>query len=1115
MLQRKTRTPVNEGLTDDPLWFRDAVIYELRVRSFNDSNGDGIGDLPGLTEKLDYLQDLGVNALWLLPICPSPMRDDGYDISDYCDVQPDIGTLDDFRTFVNEAHRRGLRVITELVLNHTSDQHPWFQRARRAPPGSVERDFYVWTDTPDRYREARIIFKDFETSNWAWDSIARSYYWHRFYSHQPDLNFENPAVRQAALEVVDFWCELGVDGLRLDAVPYLFEKDGTNCENLPETHAFLRELRAHIDGKFRNRMLLAEANQWPEDAARYFGAGDECHMNFHFPIMPRLFMSIDMEDRFPILDILAQTPVLPEQCQWALFLRNHDELTLEMVTDEERDYMYRAYAHDPTMRINLGIRRRLAPLVQNNRRKMELMNGLLASLPGTPVLYYGDEIGMGDNIYLGDRNGVRTPMQWSADRNAGFSRANPQKLILPVTIDPEYHYESLNVEAQQNNTNSLLWWMKRLLALRKRFHAFGRGSVEMLTPQNHRVLAFIRRFGEETILVVANLSRFIQYVELDLTALKGRIPVELFGRTEFPPIGELPYLLTLGGHAFYWFSLEERQSTADAAREQAYLPPVIEVAGSFRDLIRGPETGHLEAVLANYLPGRRWYESRNRELRNLQLVDSFPLSPDGLETLILRAEYTEGDSETYALPVSIESGTTMAEVRVRAPQSIIAQVNLRGRKDEAVLIDALADGHRVSELVNAMTTRIHPKGATGTLMTTASTALASAEPGSAPGEARALQTEHGRAVFAFDEQYLLKVVRRLGEGVSPDVEIGRALAERRLEAPVPALLGTIEYRKDRAEPLTVATLQTFVPHEATAWRVATQEIGRFFERTLTAQVDWPGLPERPLLELAASDVPEAVEQTLGASLSAARLIGARTAQLHLSLASPNAAGTFSPEPYTSLDQRSLYQSMRNLTGRVLREIRSFESHTDVRVAECAREILKDAPLLYERFESLLRSRLTGARIRCHGDLQLGKLLFTGKDYVIVDFDGDGKRPLADRRRKRPSLRDVATLIHSFEHAVDKVLADPSKVREADRAPAARWGRLWSRWMSVALLRAYLQETGDAPFVGHTREERALTLDLCLIEVAMESASRALTQHEPPGPLLDVLLRFLRSNAPAH
>ncbi|OLD71808.1 MAG: maltose alpha-D-glucosyltransferase, partial [Acidobacteria bacterium 13_1_40CM_2_56_11] len=496
---------ITEGFTleDDPLWYKDAIIYELHVRAFYDSNDDGIGDFAGLTQKLDYLQDLGITAVWLLPFYPSPLRDDGYDIADYTAVHPSYGSVNDFRAFLREAHRRGIRVISELVLNHTSDQHAWFQRARRARPGSPARKFYVWNDTTEKYKEARIIFKDFETSNWTRDPFANQYYWHRFYHHQPDLNFESADVRRSLLAVVNFWLGMGVDGMRLDAVPYLYERDGTNCENLPETHQFLKNLRKKVDERFRNRMLLAEANQWPEDAIAYFGSGDECHMAFHFPVMPRMFMALRMEDRFPIIDILAQTPPISETCQWALFLRNHDELTLEMVTDEERDYMYRAYAHDPQMRINLGIRRRLASLLGKDWNRIELMNALLFSLPGTPVLYYGDEIGMGDNIYLGDRNSVRTPMQWSADRNAGFSKASPHRLYLPIVIDPDSHYEAFNVEAQQNNPHSMLWWMKRLIAMRKRYKAFGRGTLEFLYPENHRVLAFIRRYQDEIILVIA------------------------------------------------------------------------------------------------------------------------------------------------------------------------------------------------------------------------------------------------------------------------------------------------------------------------------------------------------------------------------------------------------------------------------------------------------------------------------------------------------------------------------------------------------------------------------------------------------------------------------------
>src|SRR5213082_3365855 len=555
----------------DPLWYKDAIIYELHVRTFHDSNADGIGDFRGLMEKLDYLQELGISAIWLLPFYPSPLKDDGYDIANYLDVNPNYGTLDDFRVFLDAAHERGLRVITELVINHTSDQNPWFKKSRRAAPGSPEREVYVWSDNPEKYKDARIIFKDFETSNWSWDPIAQSYYWHRFYSHQPDLNFDNPAVREVVERVCDFWLKLGVDGVRLDAIPYLYEREGTNCENLPETHVYLKKLRAHIDAHFSGRMLLAEANQWPEDAVAYFGNGDESHMNFHFPLMPRMFMALQMEDRFPIIDILEQTPPIPDNCQWAMFLRNHDELTLEMVTDEERDYMYRVYATDPHARINLGIRRRLAPLLANSRRKIELLNTLLFSMPGTPIIYYGDEIGMGDNFYLGDRNGCRTPMQWSPDRNAGFSRANPQQLYLPITIDPEYHYEAVNVENQQKNLSSLLWWTRRVIAMRRNFKAFSRGALEFLHPDNAKVLAFLRRYQDETILVVVNLSRFAQSAELDLARFAGQVPMEVFSRNLFRPIRKSRYVITMGPHAHYWFALHSPIDGRRMPRKKAVL----------------------------------------------------------------------------------------------------------------------------------------------------------------------------------------------------------------------------------------------------------------------------------------------------------------------------------------------------------------------------------------------------------------------------------------------------------------------------------------------------------------------------------------------------------------
>ena len=535
-------------------WYKDAVIYQLHVRAFHDSNGDGIGDFRGLTQKLDYIQEVGATVIWLLPFYPSPLKDDGYDIADYLSVHPSYGTLDDFKVFLEEAHTRGLRVITELVVNHTSDQHPWFQQSRSSPDNPY-RNWYVWSDTDDRYRNVRVIFVDTEMSNWAWDPISKSYYWHRFFSHQPDLNYDNPEVCEEVWKVMKFWLDMGVDGFRLDAVPYLVEREGTNCENLPETHVVLKALRKRLDEHFSNRMLLAEANQWPADLGPYFADGDEFHMAFHFPLMPRMFMAIRLEDRKPIIEILQRTPAIPDLCQWGIFLRNHDEMTLEMVTDEERDYMYDEYAKDKIAKLNVGIRRRLAPLLENDRRRIELMNGMLLSLPGTPIVYYGDEIGMGDNIYLGDRNGVRTPMQWNGGWNAGFSTADPERLYSPLISNAVYGYQAINVLSQQRAEHSLLSWMRRIVKLRKSSSVFGRGTIEFLDPDNHRVLAYIRQWENNRILVVNNLSSSAQAAELDLGQLRGFIPIEMFGGNPFPRIGELPYLLTLGPYQFYWFRL--------------------------------------------------------------------------------------------------------------------------------------------------------------------------------------------------------------------------------------------------------------------------------------------------------------------------------------------------------------------------------------------------------------------------------------------------------------------------------------------------------------------------------------------------------------------------------
>src|SRR5881394_3604786 len=705
----------------DPLWYKDAIIYELHVKTFCDSDGDGMGDFRGLMEKLGYLQELGITAIWLLPFYPSPLRDDGYDIADYFDVNPNFGTLDDFRVFLDAAHQRNLRVITELVINHTSDQNPWFQKSRRAVAAAAAgdaratgvnaagysagdlayKDFYVWSDTPEKYGDARIIFKDFETSNWAWDPVAKAYYWHRFYSHQPDLNFDNPAVHEAIEKVCDFWLAMGVDGLRLDAIPYLYEREGTSCENLPETHEYLRGLRAHIEAKFPNRMLLAEANQWPEDATAYFGRGDESHMNFHFPLMPRMFMALQMEDRFPIIDILEQTPPVPDNCQWAMFLRNHDELTLEMVTDEERDYMYRVYATDPHARINLGIRRRLAPLLANSRRKIELLNTLLFSMPGTPIIYYGDEVGMGDNFYLGDRNGCRTPMQWSPDRNAGFSRANPQQLYLPITIDPEYHYEAINVENQQKNLSSLLWWTRRVIAMRKNYKAFSRGTLEFLFPENPKVLAFLRRYEDETVLVVVNLSRFAQAAELDLSRFAGCALMEVFSQNFFPAIGKSPYVITLGPHSHYWFVLRSETAASVATKERKI--PMLDSASTVAALLDNGQRARIEReVLPAYVRNCRWFGAKARTLRDMRIVEEIPISDKkgAAQIWFVEVSYLDGPTNTYAVPVQIARDDPARAIERSAPHAVIARLHSDG---DAILHDAVYDEAFRKELFTLMT----------------------------------------------------------------------------------------------------------------------------------------------------------------------------------------------------------------------------------------------------------------------------------------------------------------------------------------------------------------------------------------------------------------------------
>ncbi len=1104
MIEKQTAT-LKPFAAHDPLWFKDAIIYQIHVRSFCDSNGDGIGDFQGLTDKLDYIQDLGVTTIWLLPFFVSPLRDDGYDIADYTRINPAYGTLSDFQTFLREAHRRDLRVVTELVMNHTSDQHEWFQKSRRAKPGDKWRDFYVWSDTDDRYGEARIIFQDFEMSNWSWDPVAGAYYWHRFYHHQPDLNFDNPDVHEAVFAAIDFWLGMGVDGVRLDAVPYLYERDGTNCENLPETHAFLKKLRQHVDKKYDDKLLLAEANQWPEDASAYFGEGDECHMNFHFPLMPRLFMAIEREDRFPVIDILEQTPQIPENCQWGIFLRNHDELTLEMVTDEERDYMYRAYADDPRARVNLGIRRRLAPLLRDDRRKMELMNALLLSLPGTPIIYYGDEIGMGDNIYLGDRDGVRTPMQWSDDRNAGFSRANPQRLFLPVVTDARFHFASRNVEVEQSRPQSMLWWMRRIIGLRKQYAALGRGSIEFLTPENAKVLVYLRKFKEETLMVVANLSRHVQYAELDLSRFRGQIPVELFGQTRFPPIGELPYFLTLGPYSFCWFRLEPG---SEEAVPLAISLPTCSVADRWDAIFEGKQLSRLEAALPKYLKRHRWFGSKARPIQQAKLVDvlniddvpeitgnlkgggrwrSGGLPPTRL--LIVRVEYVEGEPERYLLPVVFAQAEQEENILGDRPGAGIISINRSDDGQSATLCDTTHESEFWLLLFEAIAegrTIVGRSGQIKSLQTDALSRLGK----DIPLEAAIHGGEQSNTSAVLGGRFIIKMFRRIGEGENPDLEIGRYLTQQTQLSCVPQVAGGLEYYDKDGNRYSMAVLHEYVVNEGDAWVYTLDELGRYVERIkseLTQSPPAEALPAgRSLLALASEVAPAAAQDVIGSYLQTAELLGTRTAEMHLALATGEDKN-FAAEPFSRLYQRSLYQSMRANARRVLSLLRKRQSQLPDSAVELAALLLQHEEALLSRFHRIADRRITAQRIRCHGDFHLGQVLFTGKDFAITDFEGEPDRPIGERRIKVSPLRDVAGMIRSFHYASHAAISGAireSLLPSSSSPDVASWLAVWYFWTAATYLKAYLAVASTGKFLPDQPEELETLLNAYLLEKAV-------------------------------
>jgi maltose alpha-D-glucosyltransferase / alpha-amylase len=1094
---RQSRPRAAEALANDPLWFKDAVIYQLHLKSFFDANNDGVGDFPGLLAKLDYIADLGVNTIWILPFYPSPRRDDGYDIADYRGVHPDYGTMADVRAFIAEAHARGLRVITELVINHTSDQHPWFQRARHAKPGSSARNFYVWSDTDQRYAGTRIIFLDTEKSNWTWDPVANAYFWHRFYSHQPDLNFDNPLVLKAVLSVLRFWLALGIDGLRLDAVPYLVEREGTSNENLPETHAILKRIRAEMDAAFPGRMLLAEANMWPEDVQQYFGNGDECHMAFHFPLMPRMYMALAQEDRFPITDILRQTPEIPPNTQWAIFLRNHDELTLEMVTDRERDYLWEQYAADHRARLNLGIRRRLAPLVQRDRRRIELLHSLLLSMPGAPVLYYGDEIGMGDNIHLGDRDGVRTPMQWSNDRNGGFSRADPAGLVLPPIMDALYGYEAINVEAQSRDPHSLLNWMRRMLSIRRLQRAFGRGTFRLLYPSNRRVMAYVREFSEEgrqeIILCVANVSRFAQAVELNLAQFESSVPVEMLGGAAFPPIGQLPYLLTLPPYGFYWFVL------APLSRMPSWFVPApqslpefvtLVLRSSLEELLAEPIRGILEKeVLPAYLPKRRWFAGKDQVLEHTRIVEISAVP--GIEPPVLLAEIEAQmprGIDRYLLPFGFIAEDAIAGA---LPQQLALARVRRGRR-VGFLTDAFALDSFARKLIELIAGNARVAEPSGELQFTATTRFAGMNLGAEP-EVRRSSAEQSNSALIIGGQVLLKLFRRIHAGAHPEAEMGRYLTERGFTSIAP-LLGEITRVGADGVSFTLGIAQSFIYNEGDAWSWTQNLLERTVQEVLVMPAGAP-LPEQ--------------SDAIGRLQRAGGNLGRRLGEMHAVLAQPSDDPAFAPRTADAAQCAAWAASARSQLERAfatLDERATFteeERHSvEVLRAHRARAL--------ELTGQLAQAGLGSLATRIHGDLHLGQALVAQGDVIFIDFEGEPARPLGERRAHSSPLRDVAGMLRSFDYAAATIIAAGGAGQD-DTAQARKRGIVerFRQNANKAFITAY--QEASAPIAHHWTQAHSARdlLNLFLIEkaayeICYEAANRPAWLNVPLFGLAQLL-----------
>lgn len=1059
-------------------WYKDAVIYQLHIKAFSDSTGNGIGDFRGLMQRLDYICDIGATAIWLLPFYPSPLRDDGYDIADYRAINSSYGTMRDFRLFISEAHKRGLKVITELVINHTSDQHPWFQRARAAKPGSARRDYYVWSDTNQKYQGTRIIFVDTEVSNWTWDPVAKAYFWHRFYSHQPDLNFDNPQVLNEVIRILHYWLEMGVDGLRLDAVPYLVEREGTNNENLPESHAVLKRIRAEVDAHFPGRMLLAEANQWPEDTRPYFGDGDECHMAFHFPLMPRIYMALAQEDRYPITDILRQTPSIPENCQWAIFLRNHDELTLEMVTESERDYLWSTYAFDKRARINLGIRRRLAPLLENDRRKIELMNGLLLSMPGTPVIYYGDEIGMGDNIFLGDRDGVRTPMQWSADRNGGFSRADPQSLYLPPIMDPIYGYGRINVEAQQKDVSSLLNWMRRMMAVRKAHHAFSRGIHTPLYPGNRKVLAYLRELGDEVLLCVFNLSRSAQAVELDLSSMKSRVPVELTGRSAFPPIGELPYLLTLPAYGFFWFVLAR-----EAALPVWHEPP-REPLPEFLTLVINKNAGGVlepanlrgleREALPLFLQNQRWFANKGA------VISSIILKPWGEWKGVTPATYlaevrvdSEGKEYSYFLPLSVVWGEDQVSPGAPGLPHVLAKV--RGNANVGGLVDALCDDSFARHMLSLMRQTDADSSPPPGLRVERTPELSAIQDLDDPS-VRRIGGEQSNVSLILAEKTVLKIYRRIQAGEQPEIEMARFLT-RDAEFPnTPRYLGLVEHIESGGEATAIAALFEFVASRGDGWTVLIDELLRVLD-----EQNW-------------KDSSPDDDERFAQSYALIDRLGQRTAELHWALGKDTTNPAFAKEPLTQDDIAADAAQIARETKAAFSALSRARASLDESLWPEADAMLENQEAILSSIGHLGRTPPSGMKTRLHGDYHLGQVLVVGNDIFIIDFEGEPQRSFMERRRKNSPLRDVAGMIRSIDYVAWAAL-DAEHIRNPVLTPEDE--QLMMRWRDGAIkafVDSYTTHILGCPSWPSDTDAAAQLLKMFLLEkvfyeISYEAANR--------------------------